>query len=381
MFNSKILSLDIGSKNTKIVLGSQSKKNVAIEKAITMITPVGCYNDGKILDITKFKSEISDVLQAENIKCRNIIITSKSTSVITRDIDIPVAKKEDMNAIIKFQMERYLPIMFDDYIMQYKILNEFEEENVKQAKVTVVVYPKVMAEGYYNLVKELKGQAVALDISSNSINKLFVKDIKVNDESYSLEETVAVIDLGHDFINVNIISDGNIQFTRIINYGGSHIDIEVARQLSISEEEAESKKLEGCNLDTDSISDLQSSLINDIAKEHVRNWTQEIERMLNYYKNKDKGNKVDKIYIYGGSSNIKGIEIFIKDVLNLPVAQIQSLSNVNFSKLNASKVEPAKIDISELDLSKVDSARIHSSKIDAQLSKYLNAIGAIIRLR
>ena len=68
MFNSKVLSLDIGSKNTKIVLGTQNKKNVIIEKAITMTTPVGCYNDGNILDITKFKSEILDVLQARKYK-------------------------------------------------------------------------------------------------------------------------------------------------------------------------------------------------------------------------------------------------------------------------------------------------------------------------
>ena len=351
MFNSKVLSLDIGSKNTKIVLGSQSKKNVIIEKAITIITPVGCYNDGNILDITKFKSEILDVLQAENIKCRNIIITTKSTSVITRDIDIPIAKKEDMDAIIKFQMERYLPIVFDDYILQYTVLEEFEDDGIKQVKVTVVVYPKIMAEGYYNLIKELKGNAVALDISSNSINKLFIEDIKVNDENYSLEDTVAVIDLGYDFTNVNIISDGNVQFTRIINYGGAFIDIDIAKELSISEAAAEDQKLKGCNLERESLSDMQGSIVNDIAKAQVRNWIQEIEKLLNYYKSKEQGNKIDKIYIYGGSSSLKGIETFIKDAMNLPVTQIQSLSNVN------------------------------CSKIDVKLSIYLNAIGAIIRLR
>ncbi|MGH4121805.1 MAG: type IV pilus assembly protein PilM [Clostridium sp.] len=371
MFNSKVLSLDIGSKNTKIVLGTQSKKSVIIEKAITMITPIGCYSDGNILDITKFKNEILDVLQEENIKCKNIIITTKGTSVITRDIEIPVAKKEDMDSIIKFQMERYLPIKFDDYIMQYKILEEFEEENVKQAKITVVVYPKIMAEGYYNLVKELKGNAVALDISSNSINKLFTYDIKVNDENYSLEDTVAVIDLGYDFINVNIITEGNVQFTRIITYGGSHIDINIAKQFSISEEEAEQQKIEGCNLESESLSDMHSSTINDIVKAQVRNWVNEIEKLLNYYKNKEQGNKVDKIYICGGSSNIKGIETFIKEALNLPVTQIQSLSNVNCSKINESKAEPSKFDI----------FKVEPSKMDTELSKYLNAIGAIIRLR
>jgi len=366
MFNSKVLSLDIGTKDTKIVLGSQSKKNVIIDKTITMATPVGCYNDGNILDMTKFKSNILDVLQEENIKCKSIIITSKSTLIITRDIDTPVAKKEDMDSIIKFQMEKYLPINFDDYVLQYKVLEEFDDGGVKTAKVTVVVYPKAMVEGYYNLVKGLNGNAVALDISSNSINKLFLEDIKVNDENYSLQDTVAVIDLGYDFINVNIITEGNVQFTRIITYGGAHIDIDIAKQLSISEQEAEKQKMEYCNLEADSISDKQSLTINDIAKVQVRNWAHEIERLFNYYKSKEQGNKVDKIYIYGGSSNLKGIETFLKDELSLPVTQIQSLSNVNYSKINTSKVDIFKVD---------------SSNIDGELSNYLNAIGAIIRLR
>ncbi|WP_443661471.1 pilus assembly protein PilM [Clostridium sp.] len=361
MFNSKVLSIDIGSQNIKIVLGTQNRRNVTIEKAITMITPIGCYHDGNILDVTKLKNGISDVLQVENIKCKNIIITTKSTTVITRDIDIPVAKKEDMDSIIKFQMERYLPIKFDDYIMQYKILEEFEDENIKQAKFAVVVYPKTMVDGYYNLIKELKGNAVALDISSNSINKLFIDNIQVNDENYSLDDTVAVIDLGHDFINVNIISEGNVLFTRIINYGGSLIDIDIAKQLSISEEEAENQKIKICNLSREALSDIQSSMVNDIAKAQVKNWTHEIEKLLNYYKNKKEGNIIDKIYIYGGSSNLKGIEIFMKDIVNLPITRIHNLSNVNWSKIKVSNVNP--------------------TRIDDELSKFLNAIGAIIRLR
>ncbi|MBK5240156.1 pilus assembly protein PilM [Clostridium sp.] len=376
MFNSKVISIDIGSKNTKLVLGSQSKKNVIIEKAINIPTPVGYYNDGNILDITKFKTDILDVIQKENIKCKNIIITTKSTLIITRDIDTPVAKKEDMDAIIKFQMEKYLPIRFDDYIMQYKVLKEFEEVGVKKAKVTVVVYPKTMADGYYNLIKGLKGNAVALDISSNSINKLFTYDIKINDENYSMEDTVAVIDLGYDFMNVNIVTGGNVQFTRIITYGGAHIDIDIAKQLSISEEEAEKQKIECCNLEADSLSNIQSSTVNNIVKVQVKNWIHEIERLLNYYKNKEQGNKVDKIYIYGGSSNLKGIETFIKDALNLPVIKIQSLSNVNCSKINESKV-----DLSKKDIFKVESSKVDPARIDEELSKYLNAIGAIIRLR
>ena len=88
------------------------------------------------------------------------------------------------------------------------------------------------------------------------------------------------------FTNVNIISDGNVQFTRIINYGGAFIDIDIAKELSISEAAAEDQKLKGCNLERESLSDMQGSIVNDIAKAQVRNWIQEIEKLLNYYKSK-----------------------------------------------------------------------------------------------
>ncbi|MCJ7691328.1 MAG: cell division FtsA domain-containing protein, partial [Clostridiaceae bacterium] len=256
-------------------------------------------------------------------------------------------------------------------IMQYKILEEFEEEDIKKAKFTVVVYPKIMADAYYKLIKELNYNAVALDISSNSINKLFIEDIKVNDENYSLEDTVAVIDLGCDFINVNIITSGNVKFTRIITYGGAHIDVDISKQLSISEEEAEKQKIKYCNLESDFLNDIQSSTINNIVKSQVKNWIHEIERLFNYYQSTGQGNKIDEIYIYGGSSNLKGIEIFMKDALNLPVIKIQSLSNINGSKINVGKGNKSKTDIFKED----------SSKVDVELNKYLNAIGAIIRLR
>ena len=47
------------------------------------------------------------------------------------------------------------------------------------------------------------------------------------------------------------------KFTRIITYGGSHIDIDIARQLSISEEEAEKQKMKYCNLEQDYLSDIR----------------------------------------------------------------------------------------------------------------------------
>ena len=79
----------------------------------------------------------------------------------------------------------------------------------------------------------------------------------------------------------------------------------------------------------------------------------EIERIFKFYLSKSVGNKIDKIYLYGGTSNIKGIEKYVKDKFNMPVKKIDKLNNVDFTSKELKELS---------------------------MDRYLNAIGAIIRL-
>ena len=74
--------------------------------------------------------------------------------------------------------------------------------------------------------------------------------------------------------------------------------------------------------------------------------------MQSYYKSKNTQNNIDKIYICGGSSNIKGLERYVSTKLNMKVKIVQGNSNIEFKK----GVE------------------------EVNISEYINAIGALIRL-
>lgn len=376
LFTKKIISLDIGTQNTKIVVGKYQKNKVYIDRAIMVDTPLHTIEDGNIVDKLRVSSELKNTLGINSIKIKEVNCTTNSTSIINREIIIPKAEDGDLDTIVNFEIQQYLPIIMEDYIIQHKVIETIKDENsdnpLEKLRIFVVVYPKHMAEGYFDMFKDAALKPNVLDVNFNAINKLFGGCVEINEEKYItnaetasiqisghnitpdneefINNTIAVVDMGAENLSVNIFSNGQMDFSRMTTNGGSAIDKHIASEYEITLEEAEKRKKEYCDLL--SLDDFEHMIeLNNLIKEEVNGWIEEINRIIQFYRNKKAGNKVDKIFIYGGSSRLKGIEEYMSRMLNIQVTKIRTMSNI----------------ILEKDVDK------------EQLDFYLNAIGAIIR--
>ncbi|WP_427339171.1 type IV pilus assembly protein PilM [Caloranaerobacter sp. DY30410] len=351
MFNREVISIDIGTRYIKIAIGREKDNSIIINNVFKIDTPSNSIKDGSILDLNSIKSSISNKILKEKIKAKRAIVTVQSSSIIKRELVLPKVKEEELNSIINIEIEQYLPIMLSDYLIDYKVLEEFEEDNVKKVRILVVIAPKVLVEKYLKLIRELKLKPYALDINSNAISKLFSSDLLINGENYSFDKTVAVIDLGSEQINVNIISNGILSFSRLINSGGKELDINIANSFNLNLDEAEKRKIETIDLFENEIDMTSTQVLNNIAKNTIDVWIDEIDKVFNYYTSRRLGNKIDCIYLYGGSSNIKGIENYFAKKLNLTTKKI---SNINLVKMK-------------------------NEVNDKEISDFLNSVSAILR--
>lgn len=350
MFNNNVLSIDIGSKNTKILVGRHQKNNIFVERALRFSTPSDCIQDGKISDSGKLSMEIERVLKDEKIKVKDTICTIQSTQIITREIILPSVKPEEIDTMIKYEIEQYLPIMLSEYIVQYKLLQEFEEDGVKKMKLLVAALHKEIVEGYMELIKRTKLNPIALDINYNSVSKLFDTRRKhINDKEYDLSSTIAIIDIGFKSINLNIISNGRPKFNRLLVQGGNDIDINIANSFNLTLEEAEAKKLD-CSIEPDNRTS-SNNIIGDIVKTNIDAFIQDIQRMFQYYKSRSSENRIEQIFLAGGSSKIVGLSQYIEEMLGIPTERINKLSNIKLSK----------------------------SLIELDFDYYINSVGSIIR--
>jgi type IV pilus assembly protein PilM len=353
LFRKNIISVDIGTYTTKIVVGKTKNKNkeIHINNAFMVETPSESYEDGYIKNLEAFKKMIHSILNKNKIKEKDIIFTVQSKDIITREIVLPYVKEEELSSMVYLEIEQYLPIRLDEYAVEYKVLEEFVDNDIKKIRVLVGALPKSMVKIYLELIESLKLKALALDMHANCISKIFGGNVTINKENHSLDKTVTLIDLGHEYTNVTIINKGLIRFNRLIHQGGRHIDTSIANTYNLSLEDAQNRKIEHTNLEEVDGGFTSTSMLNELVQSNVDTWISEIQRIFQYYNSRERGNSVDEIYLYGGSSNIKNLSNYMTNYTNIPTIKINTIDNIKFGKMSA--------------------------KMD--LGNYLNAIGALIR--
>ncbi len=347
----KLVSLDIGSSSIKIVVGKKVKESIHICNAFSIETPKEIIADGNIINSLELSRIIEKALKDNNVRVKDIVCTSSSTAIINRELIVPKAEEEELDTLVRFEIQRYLPINMDDYVIQYNVLEEIEQDNIDKLKLLVVTYPNRMSKEYFNFIKNSGLKPVSLDVTFNSIKKLLNNSNEINQGENPIQYTTAFLDMGAENLNIHIYNEGKFDFTRVIKSGGKLIDASISKKYDISMKEAEERKIKYADLlEEENLEDLES--VNKIVRKQVDEWIEEIMRILQFYKNKKLGNKIDKIYIHGGTSRLKGIDFYIQKKLNIPVVRVNSMSNI------ASK----------------------DRTLEKDFHRYLNAIGSIIRL-
>jgi len=344
-----VVAMDIGTNFIKIAEGKYSKGNLRINSLMQIPTPKGAIVDGKILDKDVLNEIIKYAFSGYGIRAKDGVFTTNSSTIINREIEIPKVSQEEMDTVIRYEIQQYLPINLDDYVIEYIVLDEFEGEAGTKLRLNVITYPERTAYGYFELLDSLDLNPYALDVTYNSLRKIASHSGLITKEGEELGGTVAFVDMGATSVNVNIFRNNKVDFTRIIKFGGNSINCALSEKLNISIKATESTKREKASL----IEVSETDDINMIVKDSIDDFLDELQRVIQFYVNKSSGVQIDKVIIYGGTSNIRGLDSYMKERLKLNVEKIYSLDKVEF---NTRKI------------------------IDEPIGEYLNVIGSIIRL-
>lgn len=343
-----VISIDLGTSFIKVAEGKYQKDKLSLNKVVQIPTPEGCITDGKIINAQAIIDVLSFLIKENSIRAKDVIFTTNSSSIINRDILIPVVQEEEMETVIRYEIQQYLPINLDDYIIQFIVLDEIVDDTGAKLKINVTSFPERMANTYYNVINALELNPYALDVTYNSINKLANYSQYTSNNGQIIGGTVAFVDMGATSINVAIFKNGKLDFTRMIKSGGDNIDYALSQSLNMSIKSTESLKIK----DGDLLKNSEEDILNLTIRKSVDDILEELERILQFYSNKS-NTTIDKIYIYGGTSNLKNIELYIKNKLNISVENIEDIPNIDFTSKDV---------------------------INENLGQYLNAISAIIRL-
>ena len=341
-----VVSFDFGSDSIKVVEGRYVRGQLQVSNCFSVKTPAGAIEDGRIINRDLIMNTLSASLEEQKVKAKHAIGCVNSTQIINRELLIPVVEADELETVVRYEIQQFLPINLSDYLIQYVILGETEVLGERRLKLNVITFPEKMARSYYELMKSLGLKPYALDVSYNAISKLAIHQ-HLLEQVTPPEGTVAFVDMGAQSIDLNIFTDGNVQFTRLIKSGGAIIDEKFNQLPELSIKSAVSLKQEADLRNKDN-GDLPLRVICLSIDEMLY----ELERVLQFYRNKAVGNQIDHVYVLGGVSNLKGIEDYMENYLKVSVSKIKKIELTNTTE----------------------------ALTDELMGDYANALGAMIRL-
>jgi len=255
--------------------------------------------------------------------------------------------KAELREAVRWEIKGRLPFPVETAQIDFQILGEIIEENVKKLDLMVVSCPNHLIDQTLSIARGAGLQPVHLDVESFAFWNALLAWGRVKEE-----EEVALIDLGADKTGIHLFKEGILQFSREVTPGGADITRAIMDGIGSGEEpnvlyeKAESiKEVIGVSSESSQERILDESINVSKIIFHVRpvleKMAAEIGRSLDYYKNQFNVDRINRVLLTGGGAHLKNFSSYLGNELRLPVEHFNPLRETLF---DSKKIDTAILD-------------------------------------
>jgi len=245
-------------------------------------------------------SYIKEFFRSNEIKEKEVAIHVPLTSCFYSVISVPSSRNPE-EAVMNYMQSIITPGELTQVRIDYRILPVSIEKN--SIDIAVAAVKKDFLEERIGVITHAGLTPVVTDIEPAAINNQFYLNYPEN-----IASPVCLVDIGATFTKVVISFGGYPYITRNVEYGGYSITEQLQKEFMLGVEDAEKLKKGNDVKDVTYEEAFKKIIIKSIKKIATEiSWT--IENFKDRFKL-----DVGKIYLYGGSSKLRGIVEVIKEL-------------------------------------------------------------------
>ncbi|OEU52994.1 MAG: pilus assembly protein PilM [Desulfobacterales bacterium C00003060] len=296
MFSAKkdhLIGLDIGSRTIKLAEILQTKKDRILKKFGIADLPQGAIVDGRIKEPGVVADTIKGLMNDLKVKEQKVAISIAGYSIIIKRITVDKMTDDEMQEGIQYEAEQYIPFELQDVNIDFHIIGN-HESNPNQMNVMLVAAKKEIVDEYVDLLEMANLKPCVIDIDVFALERMF-EDNYLNEEG-----NIALIDIGANKMNMNIVKDNISVFTRDVSVGGDQITREIASRFDCSFEEAEAAKI------GEAKNKVPEEGIQEIISSFTSIWCDEIRRGIDFYCSTYRDEDIRQIILSGGATQTPG---------------------------------------------------------------------------
>ena len=305
----KILGIDIGSSSIKLVQLSKNFRGISTVKYIEKPIPHIETEETADQELPKQEVDISKILKdaiEQNLLISDEYISSiPSKFAMVRETNLPFKEAVKIRQIIKFEIEQSLPFPPEETLVDF-LTNGTDSGS---SNVTAFCVHKRNLSNHLSVLNAAGVEPKLITIDSFPVLSTLKSSL------VSLYGIICHIEIGAKNTVINIFKDGNFLFNRTIPKAGNFLTTKLREHFKLSFEEAENLKK-----DSDVDIDLpEPSETDKVISKAIEEIASEISYSLSSFLARKSEYLIDKIYISGGTSRLKGIISLLSKRVNSEV--------------------------------------------------------------
>lgn len=316
MFGKKkrVVGLDVGSSQTKIVEISPGKTKKLVNYGISKILPDAIV-EGEIIDREAVLDSIRTLLESRNITTKDVVIGLAGRDVIIKRIVMDRLSEAETREQIKWEAEQYVPFDINEVSLDFDVVNPNYGEN--QQEVVLVAAKNELINNLSALLKDLNLNPIIIDTAAFAMQNAFEYNYQPGPD-----ETIGLLNIGAGMTIINVIKGGSSLLARDVYYGVNSYINKLQKEIGFNYEDA-ANAVKGAipvGASQDSIQGVFESFINDLCTQ--------IERSLQFLSTVTGEEKVNRMFITGGGALIPNILDHLKRRLNVSIEILNPFKNI-----------------------------------------------------
>jgi len=305
------VGLDVGSGFVKLVEVDHSGAQPEVARVAMRPLLPDAIVEGEIMDYGLVSETISGLFEEVGLKGRDVITAVGGHDVIIKKIEMDRMKETDAREVIRWEAEQHVPFDIKSVELDFQILNPNEEG--LRMEVLLVAAKRELVDNKVSLLVDAGVSPAVIDVDAFALHNAF-------EHNYpdAMQGIVALVNVGHETTNVNILEDGVPILTRDIPFGSRRVREDLQRERGLTAEQAEDV-VQG----RERFSDLDTFVDSSADEVAVG-----IERASAFLMTRQSGEGLGQIFLSGGGARIPGMTESLAQRMNVETHLVNPFERV-----------------------------------------------------
>ncbi len=282
--------LDIGSGFVKLVVVDHSKPEPEIVQVATSPLVPDAIVEGEIMDPALVTDTVRSLVESAGVRKADVVAAVGGHDVIVKKIPMDRMAEEDAREVIRWEAEQHVPFDMESVLLDFQILDPDAEG--PQMSVLLVAAKRELIENRMGLLGDAGLTPAVIDVDAFALHNAFERNYPE-----AMQGLVALVNIGHETTNLDLLSDGAPVLVRDIPFGSRRLREALQRERGLTAEQAEAV-IQGKDASVD---------LRGFVSDRVEELGVGIERAVAFVVSQSGVAQLGRAYVCGGGARVPGM--------------------------------------------------------------------------